>query len=616
MESRDMPKARPLGKYKLRHAIIAGTILTIGGLVAAAIIDMTLEDFYLAGTQVGDVSTESIFTSMDCVMCHGEFDVENDPHSTWAGSLMAQAGRDPLFYAQMTNANQDVANVGYFCMRCHVPMSFVTGHALEADGSTLDATDKDGVTCHFCHSMVDPIYKPGISPPEDEAILAALDDVPEFYGNSMFVLDPTGTRRGQYVETVAPHDTIYSPFHTTGEFCGTCHDVGNVAVTKQPDGTYRYNTIDERTPTEDLWQMFPLERTYTEWKLSEFANGGVDMGGRFGGDGDPVIETCQDCHMPKVTAQACFYGPEREDLSRHEFAGAAAQVLDLIAEQYRDDPLVDKSAIARARVAAVSMLERAATLETAQDSSILTTRVYNESGHKLPTGHIEGRRVWVNVQLKDDQGQILSEYGGYDLDTATLDEHSTTVYEMFVGLSEEAARITGLNAGHTGHMALADIIVKDNRIPPRGFNNEAFVEGGAPPVGETFEDGQYWHDTQFRIPIGATEAVVSVYYQNTPREYIEHLRDGNVTDHWGQTLYDLWETTGKGAPILMTTISQALSPSCPPDVNGDGLVNTQDFITFLNAYNSGDPLADFNLDGEQNIIDFLAFLNAYNVGCP
>ena len=109
---------------------------------------------------------------------------------------------------------------------------------------------------------------------------------------------------------------------------------------------------------------------------------------------------------------------------------------------------------------------------------------------------------------------------------------------------------------------------------------------------------------------------MSVYYQNTPREYIEHLRDGNFTDHWGQTLYDLWETTGKGAPILMTTNSIALSPSCPPDVNGDGQVNTQDFITFLSAYSNGDPLADFNLDGQQNIVDFIVFLNAYNAGCP
>jgi hypothetical protein len=48
---------------------------------------------------------------------------------------------------------------------------------------------------------------------------------------------------------------------------------------------------------------------------------------------------------------------------------------------------------------------------------------------------------------------------------------------------------------------------------------------------------------------------VTLYYQNLPRHYIEALRDSNVTDHWGQTLYDLWEATGKGAPILMASAS-------------------------------------------------------------
>ncbi len=142
------------------------TVLLVGGggLAVAAIIDMTIEDFHLSGTQVSDVGPEIIQTSHTCSVCHGGYDPDNEPFFTWAGSLMGLAGRDPLFFAQMTTANQDVANVGYFCMRCHVPLSFVTGHAYDTDGSTLDDTDRDGVNCHFCHSMLDPIYRPGESP--------------------------------------------------------------------------------------------------------------------------------------------------------------------------------------------------------------------------------------------------------------------------------------------------------------------------------------------------------------------------------------------------------------------------------------------------------------------
>lgn len=55
--------------------------------------------------------------------------------------------------------------------------------------------------------------------------------------------------------------------------------------------------------------------------------------------------------------------------------------------------------------------------------------------------------------------------------------------------------------------------------------------------------------------------------------------------------------------------------NCPADFNGDGNVDTLDFLAFLNAFNSGDPRADFNEDGSVNTLDFLAYLNAFAAGC-
>jgi hypothetical protein len=232
---------------------------------AQAQLPTTLRDFHVPGTQIGDVSSAVLLDANNCRSCHGNYDFANEPSFTWAGSLMALAGRDPLFYAQLATANQDAANVGYYCLRCHVPQSIVTGHANQAAGDTLDDQDLRGVDCHFCHSLVDPIYRPGISPPEDQDILAGLADAPTFFGNAMFVLDSTGTRRGPYDDAVAPHTFLPSPFHRRGDFCGTCHDVGNVATARQPDGTYRYNALDTPSPGSDPWTQFPLERTYTEW---------------------------------------------------------------------------------------------------------------------------------------------------------------------------------------------------------------------------------------------------------------------------------------------------------------------------------------------------------------
>ena len=604
----------------------SGLIPLVGGILwslsvpVSGQVPTTFDDFHLSGTQIGDASPDSFDSSQACATCHGDYDPEHEPYSNWQGSLMGQAGRDPLFFAQMTNANQDVENAGYFCMRCHVPMSFVTGNAYDPSGASLDEQDRDGVTCHFCHSMVDPIYKPGISPAEDEAVLDGLEMVPSHYGNSMFVLDPSGLRRGPY-DDPSPmlHQVIQSPFFRSGDLCGTCHDVGNVAVSKQEDGTYRYNLVGAPPPDEDLYTLFPLERTYSEWKLSEFATEGVDMGGIFGGTGSSVVSTCQDCHMPKAVASGCVYSDPRSDLAVHEFAGASSWVLEIIALQYAGDPAVDQDAIEVGRQKAIAMVGRAAALEVDQLPGSLGARVINQSGHKLPTGHIEGRRVWTNVRILDGSGELLHEYGHYDREEAHLDEDSTVVYEMKVGLSEDAAAATGLSPGVTTHMALADTIVKDTRIPPRGFDNAAFTAAGAPVVGALYEDGQYWDSLDFWLPEGARSAEVTVYYQTATRHYIEALRDGNVTDDWGETLYDLWTATDKAAPVPIVAVEIPLESFTRFDFDFDGDVDAEDYealeLCFGDGlggpYPVGCALGDFDGDRDIDCFDGIRFAAAW-----
>jgi sugar lactone lactonase YvrE len=71
-----------------------------------------------------------------------------------------------------------------------------------------------------------------------------------------------------------------------------------------------------------------------------------------------------------------------------------------------------------------------------------------------------------------------------------------------------------------------------------------------------------------------------------------------------------------GAGTLVMTDRQgvhAWSADCPPDWNGDTVVNSQDFIAFLNDFVAGN--ADYNGDTNTDSQDFIAFLNDFVAGC-
>lgn len=56
--------------------------------------------------------------------------------------------------------------------------------------------------------------------------------------------------------------------------------------------------------------------------------------------------------------------------------------------------------------------------------------------------------------------------------------------------------------------------------------------------------------------------------------------------------------------------------SCRADLNGDGLLDTRDFLLFLSKWAADDSVADWNDDGVINTQDFIAYLNSWTAGCP
>ena len=592
-------------------------------------VQTTIDDFFQPGTQPNQLD-EPLIPSQGCEFCHGGYDDGNaeaivQPHDGWKTSMMAQAARDPVWYAALTISNQDVNQSGEFCIRCHSPNAWLNGRSIPADGSDFEINDFDGVNCHFCHRMVDPVAAPE-NPPQDDSVLADLTDPPSHFGNAQYVIDPIGDRRGPYddVPDQGQHglnEEIPSPFHRESALCGTCHDVSNPAFSKQPDGSYELNQLGQPHPTQDPNDMFPEQRTYSEWKKSQFANGGVVFDdGRFGGNlpDDTPIESCQDCHMPDAEGGGCaFWENEeffpRDDIGRHMFVGSNSWVLGAVLDIYGEaETGLTEELVAQAQERTVQMLQKASDMNVTLEGDSINVRITNWSGHKLPTGYPEGRRMWINVKFLDGKGQVINEHGAYDFATAELETSDTKVYEAKMGLSEDLAQQVNLPAGESFHLSLLNKIFKDNRIPPVGFTNDGFEEVSAAPVSYTYDDGQHWDDTQYDIPDGAAQAVVTLYHQTSSKEYMQFLKNANNTDDRGQVAYDQWVKQGMSQPIDMDSAVVDIEPDVPGDLNGDGVVNVQDLLQLLSEWGNcpakGPCPADITGDGVVGVNDLLDLL--------
>ncbi|MHC4099308.1 MAG: Ig-like domain-containing protein [Planctomycetota bacterium] len=579
----------------------------------------TLRDFDQPGTQPFEAGI--LNDPAACQVCHGNYEPAYEPFFNWEGSMMSQASRDILFEACMAVGNQDAPDSGDLCLRCHLPRGWLQGRSIPTDGSAMIQSDEQGVACDFCHRLVDPFYEPGVNPPEDQAILADLSMPPSNFGNGMYVIDPTGARRGPFPDATSGHPILVSPFHREAALCGTCHDVSNPAFEKDGEGNYVPNDFDTMAGSFSAHQLLPIERTYSEWFYSEYNTPQGVFAPQFGGNLD-FVATCQDCHMRDVTGEGAGFGspPTRPDLPLHDMTGGSTWLPGLLGTMFPGE--VNEAALAAGIDRARYMLQNAAEMALAQEGSQLEVTVTNNGGHKLPTGYPEGRRVWINVKFFDDQATLISESGAYDPATGELGhDPEVKIYEIKPGLDELTAPLVGVDPGPSFHFVLNNKVFKDNRIPPRGFTNAAYESFGGGHVGYSYSDGQYWDETSYDVPPGAVSAEVTLYYQSTSKEFVEFLRDENFTNSKGQELYDLWNDNDKCPPEVMQTATiQLAGPDCPADIDGDGEVGVTDFLVLLAEWgpcpDPPDPCpSDLDDDGEVGVTDFLVLLAEWGP-CP
>jgi len=524
----------------------------------------TKEDFFIPGTQPEKLK-DVIPPANDCNVCHSE-----PIYDRWRGSIKSQAGRDPVFWAALNAANIDAPESGEYCLRCHMPKGWFEGRSHPADGSILETVDIDyGVTCSICHRSVDPIPSVGDEAASiDMSIRSTLSYPipPGFVGSSAMIIDPDDNRRGPFSFNLShPYHTAYQTdfLRQTGDaitrsrMCGTCHNVHN-PVLSWDEGREQFWPNESGTPAPEFEKekLFPIETTFDEWLYSDFARGGV-YAPQFAGDKpDGIVRTCQDCHMQRITGYAADQGfdavyrdcQNTGCLPEHVFVGGNTWVPILLQDpDWRLSAELEGAYLEQTVLRAEDMLQKAAQLTIdlfdygTHRSAVV--RATNLTGHKLPTGYPEGRRMWINLKAYNEKDQVIYESGAYNPSTGVLDEdEKIKVYETKQGITPELAELLSISAGESFHFVLNNTVIKDNRIPPQ-----------LRPVGTDYADGQNWDQTIYLLPKGSERVEAALYYQTSSKEYIDFLRKLGGVD--GSSLGEMWDKS-KSPPQIMAQASE------------------------------------------------------------
>lgn len=479
------------------------------------------------------------------------------PGAGWRHSMMAHALNDPYFLAIVEEeASLFPDKAGFIedtCLTCHAPMArthaHMTGNGLDTDGhyrlDTALGADmaREGVSCTLCHQIADDGRLGDGAFSGDYTIS---DTAQVIYGGYS---DPAGS----VMQRFSGYTPVTSDHVGASAHCATCH----VLYTPVLD-------TDTGDPTGD---RFLEQGVYFEWQDSAF------------GDGREREAQCQDCHMPSpepgeyatrlalrpngtVNTAWPVRGPVPA-YRQHDIVGANTYGLSLLSDA-RDllgiassttvagfARQIDKTRAMLGERTAELALDLAAVRE---DTLALDVTVINRSGHKLPTSY-PSRRVWLNVQVRDGQGNLVFESGTPDArgriapDAAALaadcllpdkpadfvgDACYSPHYDVITEPEQVAVyeSVLGDTAGDITYVLLKGAAyLKDNRIPPEGTlpatqhpdTRSVGVEGD----GDYNADGSGQDTVHYRIALGQAEGPFDVearlLYQSVRPAFVHSL---------------------------------------------------------------------------------------------
>jgi hypothetical protein len=324
---------------------ISWVVASMTGCMMTALFSLT----FAASPLQSPVLPESrnYFSTLGCTACHMNI-VEQHSQSYHAKSFSDPLFREQYFKEIVPQVEKEpglYAEEASHCIRCHSPIYYIVRNGRIASDDQIDSKGA-GIPCAFCHSIT------GYNG--------------EMPGNGNYISKPEFERvLGPFVEKSNWHH-VYSELHTKSEFCGICHN-----------GINRHG--------------IGIPNTFNEWKNSIFAANGIQ---------------CQDCHMNAkgflIDWQPVYEGgqaidpgntvvraPKRPALYTHRFPGAHSKT-----------QIVETGDIAL-------YIETEKPSASPGDEIKITVYIDNSgTGHKMPSGSIQLRQLWLEVAAYDGDEKI------------------------------------------------------------------------------------------------------------------------------------------------------------------------------------------------------------------
>jgi len=388
--------------------------------------------------------SEDWTNSLKCKSCHSEI------FEQWSNSNHKHiAGSNPYYVVMETLAGEaEGQEFRKWCMGCHNPSAVATGlgkttHAMagnflsnemfEKNAKTLSNDFKahgnfrveEGVSCITCHQITKADSKGNAS------FVIELD-------RKKYAFEDSTSKVGQWFNqrlinsNPTVHKESYSkPLYKESRYCASCHD--------------------EFHPQNGI----KIVSTFQEWEKSPFNNP----------NDKSKHKSCIDCHMTNLKddkfsplkGTSTDGGVVKDDVKVHYFAGSNHFLAGLKSKEHEEQTL--------------QLLRTSAKLDVAVKDNKLLVGVTNiGAGHHLPTGAADFRELWLEVSVKDKNGNVIYSSGKLK-DDGNVEEGSRMFQKVF---GDENSKPVGLLFWRY------KTLLSDTRIPSKERRIESYeIDKGA-----------------------------------------------------------------------------------------------------------------------------------------